>query len=127
VWTLDEQNTHADPPINLLPEQCRVQDLAAGEIGNDVGEIKCRGDDGLGTELVPLLKQLCVATIGRAFGTPQPRLEGEQYEPDAGMTPRALCILWGRRPSVPPNTTRCGVRRFGRCPRPLPVKWVKVE
>jgi hypothetical protein len=47
---------HALEPNRLTySATSRAEDLTAGEIGNDVGEIKCRGDDGLGTEAVPLL------------------------------------------------------------------------
>jgi hypothetical protein len=51
VWTLDEQNTHATLLSTSFLRTCN-QDLAAGEIGSNVGEIKCRGDDGLDTVLV---------------------------------------------------------------------------
>jgi hypothetical protein len=51
-------------------------------------------------------KPLLGATMtGRASQTPQRELDYAQFEPAAGMSLRVLCILWGRRPSVPPNTS----------------------
>ena len=51
VWAFDE---HATLLSTSFLRTRRVQDLAAGEIGNDVGEIKCRGDDSLGsTDFAP--------------------------------------------------------------------------
>src|SRR4029078_7791297 len=48
VWTLDEQNTLRPSYHPSFPATRRVQDLAAGDIGKNNGEFKCRCDEGLG-------------------------------------------------------------------------------
>ena len=71
VGTLDEQNTHATLLSTSFLRTPLRPGFGGGEIGNDVGEIKCRGDDGLGTVFVPLLGPLVGGLSGLA---PQPSL-----------------------------------------------------
>jgi hypothetical protein len=51
VWTLDEQSTHSTLLSTSFPKDTSHQALAAAEIGNDAGDIKCRHDDRLGAPI----------------------------------------------------------------------------